>query len=162
MCVFLLIFHYAAQTDHHHATAAGGNVIIKALRDAVWTSCAWSGHVLRISSWLNLTVRKFVRIRFGEEQGIKTCTSSPSRSPKALWWPWRWYTVVHVVIHRPKHPMPFISADSLFNNAVFSVKRQRGITLKLHNLSVWCLWTVTQKRGRFSWETLLYYFVWNR
>lgn len=35
MCVSLWIFHSAAQTDHHHATAAGGNVIIKALRDAV-------------------------------------------------------------------------------------------------------------------------------
>lgn len=47
--------------------------------------------------------------------------------------------IVRVVIRRPKHPTPFISADSLFNNAHFSVKRQRGITLKLHNLSVWCL-----------------------
>lgn len=65
--------------------------------------------------------------------------------------------IVHVVIRRPKHQKPFISADWLFNNAGFSVKRQRGITLKLHNLSVWCLWTVTRKRGRFSWETLLYF-----
>lgn len=50
MCLSFLISDSAAQTHHHHATATGGNAVIKDPQSGLWTSCARSGHMLLISS----------------------------------------------------------------------------------------------------------------